>query len=159
MITILVDTREQKPFFKTEAGIIANKFCLKVGDYSTPMLLNRYHIERKSLQDLYGTLIQNHPRWRREVLRAEDHGIKLVVVVEGTHDDFINKRFPKGKDRKATTTSLEKMIATIRRRYQLEIFFCKSREHAFRKTLNLLKNEEKNYARRTKGKETGRKSR
>lgn len=159
MITILVDTREQKPFFKTEGKIIANKFYLKVGDYSTPLLLNRYHIERKSLQDLYGTLTRDHPRWRREVLRALDNGIKLVVVVEGTHDDFINKRFPKGHERKTTTTSLQKQVATIRRRYELEIFFCKDRDCAKKKALKLLSNEEKNYARRTKGKEAGKTSR
>lgn len=136
---ILVDTREQKAFFRV--GI--KRCTLNVGDYTTERLLNKFHIERKSLGDLYGTLIHNHPRFRREIIRARDRRTKLIMVVEGTHSDFINKRFPRGEQRKTPSTTLAKIIATIKRRYKIEIVFCKDRPTAIKKTLARLKQEEK----------------
>ena len=141
-MTILVDTREQRPYWPS------NRRTLNVGDYTTESLLGKFHIERKSLQDLYGTLIHNHPRFRREIIRAEERGTVLVVVVEGSHDDFINKRFPKGDQRKCTKEVLTKIVATVRRRYKLEIIFCSNRERAKKKTLSLLKAWEKTLSTR-----------
>lgn len=143
---IIVDTREQRPFFKR--GVIRKALC--VGDYSTTILIDSFSIERKSLQDLYGTLIQSHPRFRRQIIRAEDRGINMVMVVEGTHDDFINKRFPRGSDRKAKKETLRKIIATIRRRYELEIIFCKNVARAKKVTLKRLMYEERKQVRRNK---------
>lgn len=138
---ILVDTREQKAFWTSKATCI--RTCLKEGDYTTTLLLNKFHIERKSLQDLYGTIIQGHARFRREILRAEAKGLTLVVVVEGTHKDFVNKNFPRGDQRKTPTTTLTKIVATIKRRYGLEIIFCKNRTQAKAKTFKRLRYEEK----------------
>lgn len=137
-MVVLVDTREQQPFFKRGC----KRICLKEGDYTTELLLNKFHIERKSLQDLYSTIIHNHARFRREIIRAELRDMHLVVVVEGTYANFVNKKFPKGNERKTTTIVLRKIIATIKRRYGLEIIFCKNRLVAKNKTLNRLRYEE-----------------
>jgi ERCC4-type nuclease len=138
---ILVDTREQTPFWK--GANVCRRCCLKEGDYTTELLLNVFHIERKSLQDLYGTLIHNHPRFRREILRAEERGLTLVVVVEGSYKDFVNKNFPRGHQRKTPTTTLKKIVATVKRRYELEIIFCGSRDKAKKKTFERLHLEER----------------
>jgi len=92
----IIDTREQKPLPLTPAL----KKKLEVGDYSTKKLEGIFHIERKSLLDLYGTLTASNNRFKYELFRAAYYSIKIEVVVEGTYDDFINKRFPKGDERK-----------------------------------------------------------
>lgn len=136
---ILVDSREQKPYW---SGSACARTALCVGDYTTATLLNCFHIERKSLQDLYGTLVQDHPRFRREVIRAQDAKITLVVFVEGTRDAYINKRFPRGDQRKARPEMLDKMIDTIQERYDLEIVWTSGRADCLRKVFTRLKKEE-----------------
>ena len=55
---------------------------LPVGDYIS--LDNpRFAIDRKqSLSEVYGNLCQQHERFKAELLRANDLGIKLIVLVE-----------------------------------------------------------------------------
>lgn len=118
---ILVDTREQLPYWPT------NRKTLIVGDYTTNKLHNKFHIERKSLQDLYGTLTNGNNRFKAELFRAAYYQIKIVVFVEGTHDDFINKRFPKGQERKFSTDGLKRLVSTFERKYYLEFVWHKSR--------------------------------
>jgi len=143
---IIVDTREQRPFFKR--GVVRR--TLNVGDYSTLTLEKCFAIERKSLQDLYRTLIHNHPRFRRQIIRAIDRGITMVMVVEGTYKDFVNKNFPRGSDRKCKPETLKKIISTVKRRYAIEIIFCKNVIKAKQFTLNRLKYEERKLARTTR---------
>lgn len=153
LLQIIVDTREQKPFWtrnQPSKGYLVRRGTLSVGDYTTQVLLGKFHIERKSLQDLYGTLIHNHPRFRREIIRSEEKGIRLVVVVEGSHSDFINKKFPRGDQRKCTKETLKKIVATVRRRYDLEISFCKDRAKAISTVMRRLKREEYSLMRSTR---------
>lgn len=159
MMHIIYDSREQQPFFKLKPPhptmvMLGTKFSvfrrgLNVGDYTTTNLLFSFAIERKSLQDLYGTIVQRHPAFRREILRAEKQGIKLVVVVEGTHNQFINKKFPYGDRRKTSSETLKKIIRTIKDRYELEFIFCKDRADARIKTLKRLIYEERKLSKKS----------
>lgn len=119
---IIVDSREQLPLFK------GTRKALIVGDYTTKALLGKFHIERKSLSDLYGTLTWGNQRFKYELFRAAYHSIKIEVYVEGTYEDFINKRFPKGEDRKFSTHGLEELIKTFKRKYFLEFHWHKTRK-------------------------------
>ncbi|HKC04603.1 MAG TPA: ERCC4 domain-containing protein [Patescibacteria group bacterium] len=121
---ILVDTREQKPLFPK-----AQRKTLNVGDYTTEKLKTKFVIERKSLSDLYGTLTKGNTRFKYELFRAAFHHIQIEVFIEGTHDDFINKRFPKGEDRKFSKEGLERLVKTFERKYYLKFVWCKSRKH------------------------------
>lgn len=137
---ILVDSREQLPYWKaSECG----RTMLNVGDYTTVKLLNKFHIERKSPQDLYGTITKGCYRFKKEILRAYDANIKLIVVVESSRLDFVNKRFPRGADRKVTTTALDKTITTFETKYFIEFVWCTCREHAKTVVLKRLTIEEK----------------
>lgn len=118
---VIVDTREQLPLFEGE------RRTLIVGDYTTKKLFNKYHIERKSLQDLYGTLTKGNQRFKRALFRAAYHRISIVVYVEGTYDAFINKRFPKGSERKFSKEGLEKLVAAFEKTYYLEFVWSKHR--------------------------------
>lgn len=79
---IFIDTREQKPLnFK---GTNSEKRALKFGDYalsSDEASCNTF-VERKSINDLIGTLSVGYERFCREIERAAVAGGKLIVLVE-----------------------------------------------------------------------------
>jgi len=134
---IYVDTREQLPILPGE------RKTLNVGDYTTKILHGKFHIERKSLQDLYGTLTKGNPRFKYELFRAAYQRITIEVHVEGTFDDFINKRFPKGNDRKFPSEGLQKLVETFKKRYFLVFHFHPSRPKAKKAILLRLQQAEK----------------
>jgi len=119
---IITDTREQLPYWTD------HRKKLEVGDYTTSKLENKYHIERKSLQDLYGTLVQGNGRFKYELFRAAYHYIYIDVYVEGTHEQFVNKLFPYGKERKFSTHGLQELIKTFTKRYHLTFHWHKDRK-------------------------------
>lgn len=120
---IITDTREQLPYWTT------TKKKLGVGDYTTSKLENVFHIERKSLQDLYGTLVQGNGRFKYELFRAAYHSIIIEVYVEGTYEQFVNKQFPKGNERKFSTHGLQELIKTFTKRYHLTFHWHTSRQN------------------------------
>lgn len=134
---IITDTREQLPYWT-----VVRK-ALIVGDYTTRKLQGKFHIERKSLQDLYGTLTSGNQRFKYELFRAAYSNIKLEVYVEGSYEDFINKRFPNGSDRKFSTHGLEQLVATFSKKYHLTFHWHKSRLACRKSVEKRLKIEEK----------------
>lgn len=136
---ILYDSREQKPYW---TGGEAARIALCVGDYTTALLLNRFHIERKSPEDLYQTITRGHARFRREVLRAADAGTKLVVVVETTREHFTSLAWS-WRALKQQPATLDKILTTVENRYGLEFIWCVNRAQAMRTTLARLEAEEK----------------
>lgn len=121
---IYVDTREQLPLW--QRGIEWKK--LDVGDYTTDRLYQRFHIERKSGSDLYGSIIQGHRRFRTESIRAELMGIRLAVYVECTFDDFVDLKFTSRKLGMNPETLRKIMNSILFRWLPTEFKFCKSRE-------------------------------
>lgn len=78
-LKIYMDTREQVPLLIE--GMEKQK--LIVGDYMpNEEFYSDLFIERKSLSDLAGTLTSGFDRFQREVSRAADLGMYLVVLVE-----------------------------------------------------------------------------
>lgn len=126
---IITDTREQLPLFKRDT--IRKKLC--VGDYSHMMLEHCFSIERKSPNDLYGTLLKGHVRFRKELIRAKHYGIKLVVYVECSKKKFLSMKWPGGKFLKCPPATLEKIIDTMSFKYDLEFVWCSSRTVMCRK--------------------------
>lgn len=142
-MTIIFDSLEKKPYW--EAGRLCKRQRLNVGDYTTKELLGIYHIERKSLQDLYGTLTKGKIRFYNEILRAKRAGIKLDIVVEGSYADFYNKRWPHGHERDCPSEKLQERIRNVER-LGAEIFWCSSRAAAKHKIKKMLEKKEKLYA-------------
>lgn len=81
---IVVDTREQRPL--RFGGLPVTSRKLDFGDYSLRGLECRVAVERKSMQDLWGTVSQsaNLDRFEREMDRAQLAGCRLHVLVECT---------------------------------------------------------------------------
>lgn len=144
-LSIIVDTREQKPLWKLKD---CQRHKLDYGDYTTELLHNNYHIERKSLQDLYGTLIQGHVRFRNELVGAKENGVRLSLYVEGTRENFIAKRFPGGSQRLVKGSALAKIIHTVEHRYGIDVVWCSSRLKSKRMMVERFKKEENKLKKR-----------
>jgi ERCC4-type nuclease len=130
---IIVDSREQNPIWEEKEKVRVTK--LDEGDYTTEKLLNKAHIERKSGQDLYGSIIQGHERFRAEIERANSKGIKLSVFVECTRKDFIGKKFEGGWRLQCKPAVLAKIIDTIQEKYGIDFIWCDGRDDFKEKAL------------------------
>lgn len=87
----MIDTREQSPFsfrgIKADADHAGKTYVVPVvratlqsGDYSIVGFESQISIERKSHEDLYGTLSRDHDRFVRELERLRTYAYSEVVV-------------------------------------------------------------------------------
>lgn len=88
---IVCDTREQKPFDFGGKVELTTK-SLVTGDYSVLGLEQEVAVERKSLQDLIGSLSSERERFDKCVqrLRGMPSGI---IIVEGSMDNIWSQEF------------------------------------------------------------------
>lgn len=153
---IQIDSREKaraiRKIIKTfdEQGIKHFSSKLLVGDYMSldnPRLI----IDRKqNLQELCGNVCQQHERFKRELLKAMDAGIQLVILVEHGADiksledvyfwknprkHEVRWRVVNGKREKYVVSAkavdgnqLYKSLCTIRDRYHVRFEFCEKKE-------------------------------
>lgn len=153
---IQIDSREKakaiKKIIKTfdEEGVKHFSSKLLVGDYMSldnPRLI----IDRKqNLQELCGNVCQQHERFKRELLKAMDAGIQLVILVEhGTDiqclEDVYFWQNPRkhevrwknvnGKKEKYVVSAkavdgkqLYKSLCTMRDRYHVRFEFCEKKD-------------------------------
>jgi len=156
MKSIQIDSREKpsaiqkiiKEFEKQGVKYFSSK--LLVGDYmnlDNPRLI----IDRKqNLQELCGNVCQQHERFKRELLKAIDAGISLIVLVEHGSDvksleDVYFWRNPRKHEVRWRTVNgkriktvesvravdgkqLYKSLCTIRDRYNVRFEFCNKNE-------------------------------
>ena len=86
---ILIDSREKKPYlFKGWSKTIRQ---LDIGDYSLKGLQDTVAIERKSVQDMIGTLAvrRNAERFAERMWEMENTKLHLYIVVEGDPQDVV----------------------------------------------------------------------
>lgn len=126
---------------------------LSVGDY---MDINNPKISidrKKDLLELCGNVTQQHDRFRRELIRAQKEGIKLIILCEHGKDIksltdvyfWHNPRLDKyewvikdGKPckvrkypRATTGEHLYKSLCTIRDKYNVDIYFCDKKDTGY----------------------------
>lgn len=148
---IIIDTREKpqaigkilSQFEQNEIKYVRSK--LFVGDYMS--LANAlYVIDRKQdLQELCGNVCQQHKRFKAELTRANELGIKVCILVEhGGNitclDDVKNWINPRLKTSPNATKgeTLYKILNTLSWNYDVEFEFCKKGETGL-KIIELLK--------------------
>lgn len=77
--TILIDSREQTPLtftnFHTEVA------TLSTGDYTAKGLEDIITVERKSIQDLVGSLTSNRERFQREIQRMLAYRSRTLLII------------------------------------------------------------------------------
>ncbi len=129
---ILIDSREQKPLefdFPYVEEIRVEK--LEVGDYTVeyndgyrpPVIF-----EKKSIPDLFGTLSKGHKRFKKEISRAKDLNIKLILIIEGTLSKVL-----KGYEHSTLSgISIVRTVFSLLLRHGLFPWFAKDREEMSR---------------------------
>ena len=157
---IQVDTREHKKEwerirqqFDALDGVDYFQKALNVGDYMNidrPLLV----IDRKKdLQELCSNITQQHDRFKRELLRAQENGIQLIILCE--HGEGIQRlsdvhfwhnprldiyewvidsghpckvqKYPKATEGEA----LYKSLVTLRDKYHIDIQFCNKNDTGY----------------------------
>lgn len=130
---ILVDTREQTPFFQ-EGLYIGDKYItpnaeratLKTGDYSLVGLANIVAIERKSRADFWQSITRERERFEREIQRLAEYQYKAVVV-EGDFTSCIDAPL---YWRKISPLSVSATVASWNVKYGVPFYFLRNRKDA-----------------------------
>ena len=151
-MTIQIDTREHKAEAERierqldAMGVEHFRSNLYVGDYQS-LDNGRLVVDRKKdLSELCGNVTQQHERFRAEMVRAQQAGIRLIVLCEhgeGVREltDVFFWENPRMKKRKWVTEDgrprqvpaypnatdgpqLLKILSTIRQRYGVGFEFC-----------------------------------
>jgi ERCC4-type nuclease len=86
-LTIVIDTREQRPLdFGGEVPVVRG--TLKTGDYGLAGLEDRFAVERKSIDDLFGTIVADRPRFLRELDRSRSLDL-FVILIEASAGEVL----------------------------------------------------------------------
>ena len=170
-ITIQIDSREKthainhitRYFDINNIKYYTNK--LLVGDYQNlhnPTII----IDRKqNLVELHGNITQQHERFRAELIKAQENGIKLIVLIEenqvknliDVRDKYINPRMKqwsmlrnramkKGLDFKQrpplSGKQIYEILNTMEQKYGCKFMFCR-KEYMAETIIKLLTSERK----------------
>ena len=134
---IITDTREQLPYSFPNAL----RKALPAGDYSIEGLETQVAIERKSLNDLVGTLLRGRKRFARELSALQEYSF-AAIVIEGSIADILSHNYKS----EMAPASLLAMICTIMQKYSpVQVVFAGDRPHAYAVVSELLRLAEGRY--------------
>ena len=123
---VVVDSREQRNLDFTgfkDVEVVRTK--LDAGDYSLVGYESLITFERKSVQDLVGTLIGGHERFLRELERMKSYKEKYILI---EHSPTILYQYcAKHGWEKKFNTIIQSLLAYAYH-YQCRVRFCKNRE-------------------------------
>ena len=136
MRTIICDTRQKpdKTNYITEQlealGYRVVRSKLFVGDYQYADAGNIVVDTKQDLQEVIGNVTKQHQRFKSECIRAQEAGIKLIILITepgitclGDVFSWWNKRLIFSK--KATTgRQLAKILYSMERKYGVKFEFC-----------------------------------
>jgi ERCC4-type nuclease len=124
---LIIDTREQNklPFKKnTEVkGLPAGDYAAEINRVLLPVVF-----ERKNPQDAMQTIVQGHGRFVRELGKAYEKSLKIIVLVECDYTTFITKKFQGAHHSKLKPDILKKILHSTIVSHDLEIYFFKNRK-------------------------------
>lgn len=125
-MTLLIDSREQLPLeFAKDTFDEIRVEGLPTGDYWSEIDSHQIPIafERKGHGDLYSTMTQGYERFRREIEKANEFGLHLILVIEGTMRDIA-----KGYEHSQFSgASMLKKLAMLHVKYGLVYHFFQDR--------------------------------
>lgn len=142
---IYCDTRQQKGKHENiDKWFLAHDVAfeykkLDFGDYIRADGLSNISIDTKqNISELAGNLGKDHPRFKREVLRANAAGFKLIVLIEQGFPYrcieniayWIPKRYTHAKTRPMQGGTLLRIIRTMERKYNIEFILCDKKRTA-----------------------------
>lgn len=142
-IEIVVDTREQQPFLLNKFKTNLSK--LDVGDYTAaePFYSDIY-IDRKSREDFFGTFGQEKQleRFERELVRANNYGFYLFVVIEKDINDCLNCYLPFSTNNYIVEYAFSNIKKIIQKYDNCQFVFAKNKIGAENLTLKILSNQD-----------------
>lgn len=139
-MTIVEDTRNQIGKHKNINDQIENlghsviRSKLIVGDYTLPINQGICIDTKQDLTEVCGNVCQQHKRFIAECDRAEELGIKLIILVEEENITCINDIFKWKNPRHFYSSQaikgpvLAKMLHSIEVRHGVKFEFCKKSE-------------------------------
>ncbi len=133
---ILVDSREQCPYtFQPPRyeGATVETATLQTADYSLRGLEDRIGLERKSLDDLTGTLTKGRERFTRECERGRAFDY-FGLIIEASLEDVRSHSYRS----QMTPQSLLQTLAAFSVRYGLHVHWCGNRAGGEYMTFSLL---------------------
>jgi ERCC4-type nuclease len=131
-MVILQDSREQKPLEFNHPYITGVEVMkLDVGDYSCRYIddyIPPVCFERKSLEDLVGSLSKGYKRFRKEIIRAKKNNILLVILIEGS----ITKVLKGIEHSQRSGEEILQQLFTITVRHKIPFFCFNNRDEMIR---------------------------
>ena len=133
------DTRQQPGKHKNihryceQAGIRIIRQALNVGDYQIAGKGDVSVDTKQGVLELAGNVFQDHERFRAECLRAQECGIRLIILVEEELPGGRLERWrpPLGKDgmplARFNPATLRKAMITMQQEYSVRFRFCDGR--------------------------------
>lgn len=130
--TIKVDTREQLPLsfdglhIRGVSKLPTITAKLDEGDYSVVGFEDKLFIERKSANDLYGTMFRGRDRFERELERTMGKQEKKFLVIESSPYLFL--KYMENHDKMKMYNAAIATFSSWALKYDLDIRWCKTRE-------------------------------
>lgn len=144
-MVIIADTREQRVLdFQGIEGVEKVEMgTLSFGDYTAIVNDKPCPIvwERKGLSDLFGTMTSGYLRFKKEMERAKESQMKLILIIEGSYTD-VWQGIPHSQ---FDGDSMLKKLATLYVKYDLEYIFCESRRVMARRIVDTYSAIERAY--------------
>jgi len=101
---IIQDTREQIPLVFPSA-VVVEVGTLQTGDYSIRGLESLFSVERKSIDDLVGSVTRERERFERELHRLRGFQFRRLLII-GSEADLLAGKFYGNANPKAIFASL-----------------------------------------------------
>lgn len=136
-IKVIIDSREQQPFeFKK-----SRRSKIDVGDYTA--FGDHYSdvfIDRKNINDFFSTFytVKSFERFKKEIIRADEMGVYLFVLVEGSLNTCTSYKTRFVKDRGFVPHTFKNVRTLLEENDNLQFVFCKDRDHANEICLKIL---------------------
>ena len=140
-MTIQVDSREKAHAIQKilatfdRQGIKWFVSKLPVGDYQSLDNAKLVIDRKQNLSELVGNVCQGHARFKAELERANEYGIKLIVLCEhgkniNSLTDVIEWENPRLKDSPMAMSGerLYKVLSTMSAKYGVDFLFCNKAE-------------------------------
>ena len=82
---IVIDSRESQPL-KFNRNVLIE--TMNVGDYYSKPMYQKFVCERKNISDWAGTMSKGCERFCRELNRAKELGIYVIMIIESSYSDL-----------------------------------------------------------------------
>lgn len=142
--TIIIDSREQKPYTFDDYNVETKEATMKTGDYAVqqPGYYNQngtyaapFAVERKGKSDFLNSITHERDRFEREIQRADGWKAPMPVVVEAPWITFTQGNYYRNINPNSIIGTVEKWPD----HYNVDFFFRPDRKDAEKFTYEFLR--------------------